>query len=131
VSRARRVRDLRRRLHWRAMQRCGAALAVVATAFVAGLGVAPAAQARSYCGKLHTTYGKTTYTRRVYRLKGHVSCKAARRVIRDSMKMSSYGHPKGWECVMLHVPPPYDITCGSPRGAEDYSKAVASVLLGF
>jgi hypothetical protein len=113
------------------MQRIGAALAVIATAFAVGLGAAPAAQARSYCGKLRSTFSGTTYTRKVYRLKGHVSCKAARRVIRDSMKPRTYGHPKGWECVMLHTTRPYDITCGSPRGAEDYSRAVGSILLGY
>jgi hypothetical protein len=32
---------------------------------------------------------------------------------------------------MLHATRPYDITCGSPRGAEDYSKAIGSILLGY
>jgi hypothetical protein len=113
------------------MQRFGAALAVIATALVAGLGTAPAAQARTYCGKIHSTFGNTTYTRKIYVIKGHVTCKKAKQVIRDSMKRKTYGHPKGWGCVMLHTAPPYDITCGSPRGAEDYSRVVGSILLGY
>jgi len=113
------------------MQRFGAALAVIATACIVGLGVAPSAEARTYCGKVYTYSGKTKYTRKIYRLKGHFSCKTARKVIRDSMKVRTYGRPKGWECVMLHATRPYDITCGSPRGAEDYSKAIGSILLGY
>ena len=113
------------------MQRFGAALAVIAVALVAGLGTAPAAQARTYCGKIHMKFGDTTYTRKIYRIKGHVTCKKAKQVIRDSMKLKTYGRPKGWECVMLHTPPPYDITCGSPRGAEDFSRVVGSILLGY
>ena len=32
---------------------------------------------------------------------------------------------------MLHAQRPYDITCGSPRGAEDFAKAIGSILLGY
>ena len=113
------------------MQKPGAALAVLVSALVVGLGVAPSAEARSYCGKVTVKYDKT-YTRKVYRLTGHVTCKWARHLIKASMNMKHYGHPaKGWECVMLHARRPYDITCGSPRGAEDYAKAIGSILLGL
>jgi hypothetical protein len=67
----------------------------------------------------------------VYRLKGHFSCKTARAVIRSSMNPKHFGHPRGWDCVMLHTPPPYDITCGSPADAEDYTRVVASILKGY
>ena len=70
------------------MQRFGGALAVMAIALVAGLGTAQVAQARTYCGKVYTKVGKTTYTRKIYRIKGHVTCKKAKQVIRDSMKPS-------------------------------------------
>jgi hypothetical protein len=114
------------------MQRIGAALAVIVVAVIVGLGVAPTAQARTYCGKVHTHYGKTTYTRKIYRLTGHVTCERARQLIKASMNFKHYGRPaKGWECVMLHARRPYDITCGSPRGAEDYAKAIGSILLGY
>jgi hypothetical protein len=114
------------------MQRFGAALAVIVTSLIVGLGVAPSAEARSYCGKVYTKSGDTTYTRKVYRLTGHVTCKWARHLIKASMVLKHYGHPaRGWECVMLHTRRPYDITCGSPRGAEDYSKAIGSILLGY
>jgi hypothetical protein len=114
------------------MQRLGAALAVVVTSLIVGLGVAPSAEARTYCGKVYTKSGKTTYTRKIYRLTGHVPCRRARQLIKASMVLKHYGRPaKGWECVMLHAQRPYDITCGSPRGAEDYAKAVGSILLGY
>jgi hypothetical protein len=113
------------------MQKLGAALAVLVTALIVGLGVAPSAEARAYCGKVSVKYDKT-YTRKVYRLQGHVTCQWARHLIKASMSPKHYGHPaKGWECVMLHAREPYDITCGSPRGAEDYAKAIGSILLGY
>jgi hypothetical protein len=105
-----------------------AGLLIIAAAALAA--VPATAQARTYCGHVYTYAGKTKYTRTIYRLKGHVSCTTARAVIRASMKKETYGHPKGWSCVMLHARGPYDITCGSPRGAEDYTRAVGSVLEG-
>ena len=110
------------------MRRLAALLIIAAAALAA---VPAAAEARTYCGHVYTYAGKTKYTRTIYRLKGHFSCRTARAVIRASMKRSTYGHPKGWSCVMLHAQGPYDITCGSPRGAEDYTRAVASILKGY
>jgi hypothetical protein len=109
------------------MRRLASLLVVVA----AGLVAAPEAQARTYCGHVYTYAGKTKYTRTIYRLKGHFSCRTARSVIRASMKRATYGHPQGWSCVMLHSQGPYDITCGSPRGAEDYTRVVGSILKGY
>jgi hypothetical protein len=107
-------------------------LAVLLTIACAALAAIPAAaQARTYCGHVYTYAGKTKYTRTIYRLKGHFSCRTARSVIRASMNKKTYGRPKGWSCIMLHASGPYDITCGSPRGAEDYTRAVGSVLKGY
>jgi hypothetical protein len=113
------------------MRKTGAALALILTSLVVGLGAAPSADARTYCGKLVTKTHGSKFTRKVYVLKGHVSCKWARHLIKASMVLKHYGHPaRRWECVMLHAQDPYDITCGTPRGAEDYSKAIGSILLG-
>lgn len=102
---------------------------VLVTSLVAGLASSPAAEARTYCGKIVEKYSHEgrSYTFKTYRLQGKMTCKWVRSFLKRTIPAIS--EPKGWECVKLHTPPPYDVTCGSPRRAEDFTRAVGAIGL--
>ena len=35
---------------------------------------------------------------------------------------------RGWECIKRGAPRPYDVVCGGPKGAEDFSRRVGAIL---
>jgi hypothetical protein len=75
--------------------------------------VAPAADARTYCGKVTTKYSETSiYKHKTYVLKGHLGCRTVRRVMKESIPADK--DTPGWKCVQIHQRPPYeayDVTC--------------------
>jgi hypothetical protein len=89
----------------------------ILTTLVVALGlvvaVAPAAEARKYCGKVTTKYSETSvYKHKTYVLKGSLGCKAVRRVMKQSIPADK--DTPGWKCVQIHQRPPYeayDVTC--------------------
>jgi hypothetical protein len=87
-------------------------LTVLVIALGLAVAVAPAAQARRYCGKVATKYSYGTYYHKTYLIKGKMTCRAVRRVLKKGIPHD--GHPPaGWKCVGLHTPPPYDVTCAN------------------
>jgi hypothetical protein len=109
------------------MRRALILLTLLATSLAVGLASSPAAEARTYCGKIVEKYSYGSFTFKTYRLKGHMTCKAVRSLLKKAIPAVKLPH--GWDCVKLHTPPPYDVTCGSPVGAEDYTRAVGAIGL--
>ena len=97
-------------------------LAVLALALVA----APTAEARTYCGKVTMRYSYGSYDFKTYRIEGKITCKSVRRVLRQSIPLNN--EARGWECIKRGAPRPYDVVCGGPKGAEDFSRRVGAVL---
>ena len=89
----------------------------ILTIFIVALGlvvaVAPAAEARKYCGKVTTKYSETSiFKHKTYVLKGSLGCKTVRRVMKQSIPADK--DAKGWKCVQSHQTPEYaryDVTC--------------------
>jgi hypothetical protein len=76
--------------------------------------VAPAAEARKYCGKVTTKYSSTSiFHHKTYLVKGKLSCKSVRRILQKSIP-ADYDSP-GWSCIQLHTPPPYDVLCSKGK----------------
>src|SRR5689334_10072937 len=75
--------------------------------------VAPAAEARKYCGKVTTKYSPTSiYKHKTYVIKGSLACKTVRRVMKESIPADK--DAKGWTCVQIDQTPEYaayDVTC--------------------
>jgi hypothetical protein len=82
-------------------------IAVIALAFA--VVAAPSAEARKYCGKVTTKYSYGSFDHKTYLIKGKMSCRSVRSVMRRSIPHD--GRVPGWKCVALHLPPPYDVTC--------------------
>jgi hypothetical protein len=93
-----------------------------------GLAVAvpPTAEARTYCGKVKVRYSYGSYDYKTYRIKGKISCKSVRRVLKKSIPTNKQA--RGWECIKNATPRPYDVMCGGPKGAEDFSRRVGAIL---
>jgi len=88
----------------------------ILTIFIVALGlvvaVAPAAEARKYCGKVTTKYSYGSYDHKTYVLRGSLGCKTVRRVMKASIPADK--DAKGWTCVQSHQTPEYahyDVTC--------------------
>ena len=79
---------------------------VLALALV--VAVAPAAEARKYCGKVTTKYSYGSYDHKTYLVKGKLSCKQVRRVLKESIPLTNQA--KGWKCVKRDQPV-YDVSC--------------------
>jgi hypothetical protein len=91
------------------------------TALAAGaLLVAPHAGAAVACGRISFTQFGTTrqlaYSVRI--VKGNVSCRTARRVLRTFMTKNTY--PRGWFCARGHASQSqrWAAECGTRAGAE-------------
>lgn len=69
---------------------------------------APAAEARTYCGKVTTRYSYGTYQHKTYLIRGKLSCKSVRTVLKASIPLDR--HAKGWSCIKRDQPV-YDVTC--------------------
>jgi hypothetical protein len=82
--------------------------------------VAPHAGAAVACGRIYfTPFGTTrqlVYSVRI--VKGSVSCRTARRIMRTFMTKNTY--PRGWFCVRGHASQNqrWSATCGTPAGAD-------------
>lgn len=102
----------------------------IPTVLLIALGLAVAvpstAEARTYCGKVKVRYSYGSYDYKTYRLKGKVTCKTVRRVLKKSIPLNRQA--RGWECIKTRVPRPYDVMCGAPRGAEDFHRRVGAIL---
>jgi hypothetical protein len=100
------------------------------TALLAALGLAlalaPTAQARTYCCKVTMRYSYGSYDFKTYRIKGKISCKTVRRVLKQSIPLNK--EARGWECIKNGAPRGYDVVCGGPKGAEDFSRRVGAIL---
>jgi hypothetical protein len=101
-------------------------LTTVVAALVLAVVAAPAAEARTSCGKITMTYGYGSYDFKTYRIKGRMSSSSVRRVLRQSIPLDK--EARGWECIKRGAPRPYDVVCGSPAGAEDFSRRVGAIL---
>ena len=101
-------------------------LTTIVAALVLAMVAAPAAEARTSCGKITMTYGYGSYDFKTYRIKGRMSCSSVRRVLRQSIPLDK--EARGWECIKRGAPRPYDVVCGSPAGAEDFSRRVGAIL---
>ena len=101
-------------------------LTTVVTAIVLAVLAAPSAEARTYCGKVTMRYSYGSYDFKTYRIKGKISCRSVRRVLRESIPLDEQA--RGWECIKNGAPRPYDVVCGGPKGAEDFSRRVGAVL---
>jgi hypothetical protein len=66
---------------------------------------APSAEARAYCGEVTMRYSY---------------------VLHQSIPLDK--EARGWECIKRGAPRPYDVVCGGPAGAEDFSRRVGAVL---
>lgn len=95
-------------------------------ALVLALVVAPTAEARTYCGKVTMRYSYGSYDFKTYRIKGKITCRSVRRVLKQSIPLNK--EARGWECIKRGAPRPYDVVCGGPAGAEDFSRRVGAVL---
>ncbi len=95
-------------------------------ALVLALVAAPTAEARTYCGEVTMRYSYGSYDFKTYRIKGKITCKSVRRVMKQSIPLDKQA--RGWECIKRGAPRPYDVVCGSPKGAEDFSRRVGAVL---
>lgn len=88
-------------------------LTVIVLALGLAVAVAPAAEARKYCGKVTTKYSETSiFKHKTYVLKGSLGCKTVRRVMKASIPADK--DAPGWKCVQIHQRPPYeayDVTC--------------------
>ncbi len=93
---------------------------------VLALVVAPTAEARTYCGKVTMRYSYGSYDFKTYRIEGRLTCKSVRRVLRQSIPLDKQA--RGWECIKRGAPRPYDVVCGGPKGAEDFSRRVGAIL---
>ena len=72
-------------------------LTVLVLAFAFVVAVAPAAEARKYCGKVTTKYSPTSiFHHKTYLVKGRLSCKSVRRILKKSIP-ADYDSP-GWSC---------------------------------
>jgi hypothetical protein len=88
-------------------------LTVLIVALGVAVAVAPAAEARKYCGKVTTKYSETSiFKHKTYVIKGSLGCKTVRRVMKESIPADK--DTKGWTCVQIHQRPEYaayDVTC--------------------
>jgi hypothetical protein len=85
-------------------------LLVLVLVLVVGLvgAAAPAAEARTYCGKVTTRYSYGSYQHKTYLIKGKLSCKSVRSVLKKSIPLND--EAKGWSCIKRDQPV-YDVTC--------------------
>jgi hypothetical protein len=83
-------------------------LTIVMTALVIAVVAAPSAEARKYCGKVTTKYSYGSYDHKTYLIKGKLSCKQVRAVLKKSIPLSN--EAPGWNCIKRDQPT-YDVSC--------------------
>jgi hypothetical protein len=83
-------------------------LSVLVLALGLAVAVAPAAEARKYCGKVTTKYSYGSFDHKTYLIKGKMSCKSVRSVLKKSIPLDN--EAKGWSCIKRDQPT-YDVTC--------------------
>ena len=83
-------------------------LTVVVLALGLAVAVAPAAEARKYCGKVTTKYSYGSFDHKTYLVKGKLSCKKVRAVLKKSIPLTNQA--PGWKCIKRDQPT-YDVSC--------------------
>jgi hypothetical protein len=83
-------------------------LTIVMAALVIAVVAAPSAEARKYCGKVTTKYSYGSYDHKTYLIKGKLSCKKVRAVLKKSIPLSN--EAPGWSCIKRDQKT-YDVSC--------------------
>lgn len=83
-------------------------LTIAITALVFAIVAAPSAEARKYCGKVTTKYSYGSFDHKTYLVKGKLSCKTVRSVLKKSIPLNNQA--PGWKCIKRGQPT-YDVSC--------------------